>query len=337
MKTFLHNWFETLWWRESTPPAWLVAISRLYALMRDRDQAQRLSHVHSVNVPVISIGNITVGGSGKTPFVIWLTGKLIERGWKPVVLCRGDGGKIRHARVLSVKADAESAGDEAMLLLKSCACPVVAGQDRVAGAKIAANLGNLIVLDDGMQYRQLKRDCEVTLVPAVGIGNAHELPAGPLREPIAALERSDVVVRTGEGASEPLINAKEWHWQTVPKGLEQIAGPKAAQPNELLAMSAIARPQRFIKSLTDMGFKVPEHLRFPDHHVYTLADIRKAINTGLDVAVTSKDAVKLRPIWPKEEPLWLLRQEGQEPKGLIDAILVPILTAKQYNGVRHVG
>jgi len=325
MRASLHGWFESIWWRDTPPPAWLLPASRIYASMRNRDQARRLARMRSVDAPVISVGNITVGGSGKTPFVIWLAARLVERGMKPVVLCRGDGGRVRHARVLSARESAASAGDEAILLFESCACPVVAGKDRVKGARIAAGLGNIIVLDDGMQYRQLKRDCEVVLVPAAGVGNGCELPAGPLREPLSALDRAHVVVRTGEGSGKALSHQQEWPWRTVTRGLEQIAGPRAPQPKSLLAMSAIARPQRFLSCLEAEGFTVAGHLRFSDHHAYTETDARKAIATGLDVAVTSKDAVKLRPIWPKEQPLWLLRQEGQDTQGLLDAILAPIL------------
>ncbi|MDX8410301.1 MAG: tetraacyldisaccharide 4'-kinase [Mariprofundaceae bacterium] len=337
MKNAVQDWFESMWWRDAPPPFWLLPASRIYARLRRHDQAKRLARARPAAVPLISIGNITIGGSGKTPFVIWLVSSLIEGGQKPVVLCRGDGGSVKHARALSARETAASAGDEAMLLFESCACPVVAGRDRVKGAGIAASLGDIIVLDDGMQYRQLQRDCEVVLIPAAGIGNGYEIPAGPLREPLPALDRADVIVRTGDGPAQTLGHGREWPWQTISGGLEQISGAASAQPARLLAMSAIARPERFIQSLKNEGHEVASQLRFPDHHAYSANDVRKALASGLDVAVTSKDAVKLRSLWPRERPLWLLRQTGEDTPGLLDAILAPILRSKGLDGADHAG
>jgi len=178
-----------------------------------------------------------------------------------------------------------------------------------------------------MQYRQLQRDCDIVLVPATGVGNGHEIPAGPLREPLSALARVDIIVRTGDGPADPLGYGREWPWRTVSRGLEQISGPPSPTPARVLAMSAIARAGRFVRSLEEEGCEVTGHLRFPDHYAYSAADVHKALASGLDVAVTAKDAVKLRSLWPENRPLWLLRQEGEDTPGLLDAILTPILAS----------
>ncbi|MFQ5355220.1 MAG: tetraacyldisaccharide 4'-kinase [Mariprofundaceae bacterium] len=319
-------WCESLWWSQRSPPLALIWLSRLYTLLRNRDQLRRIERAVSPPLPMISVGNITVGGSGKTPFVIWLAVRLQSKGFKPVILCRGDGGKLEQARVLSEQDQATLVGDEARLLFESCSCPVIAGKDRIAGAMLARKLGDILILDDGFQYRQLKRLSDIVLIPTEGIGNGWQLPAGPLREPLEALNRAHVVVRTGSEQPASLHLAKEWRCFPCLSILKQLKGPKQAKPEHALAISSIARPQRFIDSLKREGIEVKHYFRFPDHHRYAARDIKPCLDSNLPLITTTKDAVKLVPLWPKERPLWVLEQQGQDDKGLLDAILAPILS-----------
>jgi len=179
----------------------------------------------------------------------------------------------------------------------------------------------VLILDDGFQYRQLGRCCDIVLVPAEGLGNGHQIPAGPLREPVAALKRSDIIVRTGAGPAESLGFGREWRWQSRPGPLRNITDVQANAPNEVLAVCGIARPERFTADLESVGLRVSATRFFPDHHTYSAEDVRTILAHALPVVVTGKDAVKLRSLWPKNSPLWVLRQSAEAEKGLLMAIM----------------
>ncbi|MDQ6987771.1 MAG: tetraacyldisaccharide 4'-kinase, partial [Mariprofundaceae bacterium] len=247
---------ETMWWKKDSPPALLRWLSHAYAMINEANLARRKSRAVEPSIPLISVGNITVGGSGKTPFVIWLCNELQQRGYKPVVLCRGDGGKLKQPKRIARQDSACEVGDEALLLAQSCDVPVIAGRDRIAGCRMAAELGDVIILDDGLQYRQLKRHCDIVLIPTAGIGNGYQLPAGPLREPLTALQRADLMVRSGicgdENDIAPLPlhekTMREWTWCSKSQEIRQLCGSETTKPENCLAVAAIARPQRFVQS-----------------------------------------------------------------------------------------
>jgi len=272
-------------------------------------------------IPLVSVGNITAGGSGKTPFVIWLVRQMQAHGIKPVVLCRGDGGRTHDATLLTDTCLVADVGDEACLLFESCDCPVIVGRDRVAGSRMAADLGEVLILDDGFQYRQLQRQCDIVLVPAEGVGNGHMIPAGPLREPVTALARADLVVRTGGGPVVPLGGGRQWYWRVVGGGLRQSSGPVSPPPGRAWAVSGIARPGRFIESLQRQRIEIVGQTLFPDHYAFTAGDVGSVSAHGLPVVTTGKDAVKLLPIWPQHLPLWVLDIEGEGESGLFEAIM----------------
>jgi tetraacyldisaccharide 4'-kinase len=313
---------ERAWWRQTPPSPLLKAASRLYARLARRDQRHRLSLRQTPPLPLISIGNITVGGSGKTPFAIWLADALISRGYRPVILCRGDGGSLHAPALVGPDMPARVAGDEARLLADACACPVIAGRDRVAGAVMAADYGDTILLDDGFQYRQLARNLDIVLVPAAGTGNGHLLPAGPMREPLTALDRADLIVRTGPGTVMPLALAQhQWHWQAHIARLEDAMQTGATEPRHVTAVSAIARPERFHDDLARHGCTIDAVRVFPDHHRFRRHDIEQLLALPTPVVVTAKDAVKLVPLWPRERALWIARQQAEAEAGLIEAIV----------------
>lgn len=322
----LHQYMEQLWWQEKSPPLLLHWVSGIYRYINRRNLSGRKRHAVSPSIPLISVGNITVGGSGKTPFVIWLCKQLQQRGYKPVILCRGDGGRLRQPQVINENDAADQVGDEALLLARSCNTPVIAGKDRVTASAMTVNLGDIIILDDGFQYRQLERVCDIVLVPAQGIGNGCQLPAGPLRESVSALSRANLVVRTGDGPATPLTHTKEWHWKAQTSGLRQIKGADMLAPEKTVAVCGIARPQRFLASLARQGVKVMDQMIFRDHYRYRSNDIEQITAKGLPVVTTEKDAVKLTAIWPDKYPLWVLPLEGKGEEGLPEAVIQTILS-----------
>ncbi|MDX8388872.1 MAG: tetraacyldisaccharide 4'-kinase [Mariprofundaceae bacterium] len=321
MTDFYHR-IENMWWHGQAPLL-LRFLAKFYALLSRKHLQYRVRHAIAPSLPMISIGNITVGGSGKTPFVNWLAKELVARDFTPVILCRGDGRKSKETAMPKVVCHddlADDVGDEALMLHRLSHCPVISGSDRQASAAMAHHYGDIILLDDGYQYRQLQRICDIVLVPAVGVGNANMLPAGPLREPVDALERADFLVRTGHGEALPLGNRQQWHWQTEEQPV-QIAGEVSLLPTQMLAVCAIARPERFMHSLNMSGILIRNSLFYPDHHRFTMAHIAKIQANGLPVIVTEKDAIKIKPMWRSPLPLWVMQQKGKGEKGLIDAIM----------------
>jgi len=325
----LHREIERMWWSSKEPPLILRAASHLYAAVNRLNLNKRTDRSEAPPLPLISVGNLTVGGSGKTPFVIWLAGELRAAGFSPVILCRGDGGNSDTPQLLNSDSDPLIVGDEALLLYRKSGCPVIAGRDRCRGARMAGEHGDIIILDDGFQYRQLQRTCDIVLIPAEGIGNGFLIPAGPLREPPESLARADLIVRTGMAeATQPLGGRREWSWRAVEGGLLQLNGRKEA-PHKAVAITAIARPERFLASLEKLGIEVAATHIFPDHHRFSSADIAPVLDSGLPGVCTAKDAVKLTAIWPDSTPLWVLEQRPEAEEGLFEAILESISHAAE--------
>jgi len=317
----LHQWVETLWWTRK-PPLVLRMIANIYGAISRSHLRQRASHPMNPPLPLISIGNITAGGSGKTPFVIWLAKALKEKGYAPVLLSRGDGGDRNEPVLITAQHTASEVGDEARLLFEQSGCPVIAGRDRIRGSQMATGHGDIIILDDGFQYRQLQRCCDIVLVPSEGPGNGFQIPAGPLREPVSSLDRADIIVRTGHEHASPLqTTRREWHWQAVSDGLHDLMQTGAAQPKQAVVATAIARPQRFTDDLRHAGIDIVDNRLFPDHHRFSRQEVASLLAMPLPAIVTGKDAVKLQPLWPADQPLWILRQRAEAESGLLEAIL----------------
>lgn len=329
-----------MWWRESLPPWLLRQASRAYSSINQRNLDRRSTRMRPSPLPLISIGNITAGGSGKTPFTIWLAQSLSARGLRPVILCRGDGGELQMPQWINQSSHTDDVGDEAILLQRLSNCPVLAASDRVLGCNMIADAvdvqADVVLLDDGFQYRHLGRCCDIVLVPAEGIGNGWMIPAGPLREPVVALDRADFIVRSSHQAAvrhEPLHSGKEWKWAAVAGDLidwmhcEQLA---LVAGDEVQAISSIARPERFFSSLHAAGLYVGDTHVFPDHYSYSNRDIER-LSTLVNPVTTTKDAVKLITNWPAEKPLWVLQQQAVAEDGLLDAIWKKLQLAIQVD------
>lgn len=246
-------------------------------------------------VPLIVAGNITVGGSGKTPLVLWLAGFLRSRGYRPGLVSRGYGGQAAcWPQTVGIDADPAVVGDEAVLLARRSHCPMVVGPDRVAAVQqlLADHDVDIVIADDGMQHYRLGRTLEIAVLDGQRrLGNGWCLPAGPLREPGKRLRSVDLVVVNGEGRDG------EWSMQLVPAALQSLHGGEAKPLSDwagrqVHAVAGIGHPQRFFAGLREAGLILHEHV-FPDHYPYRDGELD--FSDGLPVLMTEKDAVKYRP------------------------------------------
>ena len=275
-------------------------------------------------VPVIVVGNITVGGTGKTPLVIWLVTALREQGFKPAVISRGFGVNIKTVQEVLLVGDATDVGDEPLLIKRRANCPVFVGKNRVnVGLALLKQYPEIdvIVSDDGLQHYALKRDVEIAVVDGVrGLGNHFLLPAGPLREPVTRLQCVDTVVVNGVIGSSFVVN-KTINMQLAGQTLVNIRSQKTMPVLDILgkkihAIAGIGNPNRFFDALKKLGLRV-EQTAFADHHSYVAADFA---NIQADyVLMTEKDAVKCRAF--AKDNWWYLPVSAEVDNALIDAIL----------------
>jgi len=251
-------------------------------------------------VPVVVVGNITAGGSGKTPLVLWLVDRLQQCGRRPGVVSRGYGGSAQGVREVGDDSDAAEVGDEPLLIRRRAACPVFVGRDRVGAARalLAAHDCDLIICDDGLQHYRLARDIEIAVVDRRGLWNGWPLPAGPLREPCSRLATVDAVVGNGwAGAAGFRMTLQgERFFRLDDPNATCGAGDLARR--RLHAVAGIGEPQRFFDHLAALGLSFEAHA-FPDHHRYAAADLAFA---GDAIVTTEKDAVKCAalaslPVW----------------------------------------
>ena len=281
------------WFRLSVVSIALLPLAALFALIvAVRRFAFRRGWFRSVRlpVPVMVVGNIVIGGTGKTPLVIWLAREMARRGWTPGIVSRGYGRASETAEAVSPDGDPERFGDEPLLLAAKSGCPVWVGRDRARAARalLAANPQcDVIILDDGLQHYRLARDFEIAVQDERGHGNGLMLPAGPLREP--ASRRVDALVingGTGEGGAFAM--------RLVPSTIHSLDGsrsdaPQAFSGRRVHAVAGIGNPDRFFATLAALGMNVVPH-PFPDHHRFCAEDL--AFGDGDPVLMTEKDAVK---------------------------------------------
>jgi tetraacyldisaccharide 4'-kinase len=265
-----------------------------------------------LTVPVVVVGNITVGGTGKTPLVLALAKALTARGWRPAIVSRGYGGSARAAQPVAKGDDAAVVGDEP-LVLKAAGYPVWIGVDRVAagrGVIEAEPACNVLLSDDGLQHYRLARTVEIAVVDAArGFGNGLMLPAGPLREPVTRLADVDAVVRLAapDASPSPAAHGRDTTmthqplpWRNV-RDDGRVADPSAWRGREVHAVAGIGNPQRFFAMVRSLGIAAIEHA-FPDHHRFTKGDL--AFPGAAAVLMTQKDAVKCAGI--ADDRCWYL-------------------------------
>lgn len=300
--------------------------SGLYAL--------QILPVHHVDVPVVVVGNIAVGGTGKTPLVVALAGYLAQLGWRPGIICRGYGGKAQ-AWPQQVRADSDplSVGDEAVLLARRTGCPVTAaGSRRVAAARglIEHDGCNIIISDDGLQHLTLHRDIEIALIDGERRhGNGRCLPAGPLREPTTRLASVDMIVTNSAFTAQ--VHRGELPMTLVPGPAVSVRDPSRRVPlhefnaQPVHAVAGIGNPRRFFSMLERAGLQAVGHA-FADHHAFARQDL--AFGDELVVLMTEKDAVKCTTF--AADSHWYVPVTAQLPDAFFVRLgqLLPDLPAK---------
>lgn len=284
---------ETIW-RERGPSAWfLLPFGILFfviAALRRAFYRFGILRTQRLPVPVVVVGNITAGGSGKTPLVIWLVEELGRRGRKPGVISRGYGGSVEGVREVSHGDTPAVVGDEPLLIARRAGGPVFIGRDRAAAGRalLAAHPEcDVIVCDDGLQHYRLARDVEIAVVDRRGFGNGWPLPAGPLREPVSRLSGVDAVVANGWAGDAGFRMALAGDRFKALDG-ERACGASELAALRLHAVAGIGEPQRFFDHLAALGLRFEAHA-FPDHHAYVAEDLAFA---GDAILTTEKDAVK---------------------------------------------
>lgn len=292
MKRLDHHWYQRSPWLLLLWPLSLL-FGLVVAVRRFAYRSGILRSAHP-GVPVIIVGNLTAGGTGKTPLVAWLADHLRERGYSPGIVSRGYGGNASQwPQQVRADSDPRTVGDEAVLLARRTGCPMAVGPDRYTAARELVEHGNvdIIISDDGLQHYALQRDLEIVVIDGIRrFGNGLLLPAGPLREPAKRLAGVDLVVVNGLGDS------REHPMRMALGDAHQLAGDatrrlSAFNPDTVHAVAGIGHPERFFQSLQQSVRQIDRH-EFPDHHQYSRADIE--FDDEYAVLMTEKDAVKCR-------------------------------------------
>ena len=289
----MRGWLERVWFGEAAGGAWLVPLALLFGLLvRLRRHAYRAGWLPSGQAgrPVIVIGNLTVGGSGKTPLAVWLATALADQGLKVGIVSRGHGGRASGPLEVTAGSDPAMVGDEAVLLARRTRARVVVARDRLAAARRLAAEVDVILADDGLQHYRLARDLEILVIDGRRrFGNGRLLPAGPLREPPArAHEAGVVVVNGGSAATGELAMTLEAD-AVVALGSGERLPLASLRGRQVHALAGIGDPPRFFAMLEQAGLRPIRH-PLPDHARLTVASV--AFGDSLPVLMTEKDAVK---------------------------------------------
>lgn len=294
-KGLIRHWYQTKLHPSLYLLTPLTAFYRLLMSIRRQLYRFRLKSSTKFSVPVIVVGNVTVGGTGKTPMVIWLADYLRHRGWRPGIVSRGYGGRaLVYPCWVTPDSPSHLVGDEPTLIAKRTHCPVVVDPQRVRAVQALLQTGmcNIVISDDGLQHYALQRDIEIALIDGQRrFGNGYCLPIGPLREPVTRLKECDFVLTNG------VADKNEWQVHLKPGHVHNLLQPHVTlspQQNHgavVHAVAGIGNPSRFFNTLREMGWKIIEH-PFPDHHHFTVEDFAFA-HEGI-VIMTEKDAVKCR-------------------------------------------
>ncbi len=324
------GWWQphcTGWHRALLPLAWLYG--QAVALRKHVLRKHMFGSGRHAPVPVVVVGNLVVGGAGKTPTVIALVQALQAAGRKPGVVSRGYGRHGDEVREVTPQAQSVQVGDEPLLIKRRTGVPVWVGRDRAAAVRallLAQPQVDLIVADDGLQHLALQRDAQVIVFDERGAGNGQLLPAGPLREPLpAAVPARTLVLYNAAAASTPLPGAlvqrqlsgavalADWWAGAAPT----TAALHALRGRPVLAAAGLAHPARFFNMLRALGLQVTE-LPLPDHHDYTTLPWP---DSTADVLVSEKDAIKIEPGRVGSTRVWVVPLDFKLPEGFVANLL----------------
>jgi len=323
-------------WYGPAGPIWLAPLSFLYgAIMALRSLLYRLGLRHrvKVGVPVVVVGNLTVGGTGKTPLVAWLSNKLSAVGLRVAIVSRGYGGRARGVTRVTVHSRPSEVGDEPLMLARKAQATVFVGRDRVAAAKQAvADGADIVICDDGLQHLALVRHCEMVVIDGQrGFGNGCLLPRGPLREHPRRLRRVNAVIVNGPISAANFhlprfITRTHFAMNMRPGDARPVRGGGALRSlasfrgSGVHAVAAIGNPQRFFDTLHEAGLTLYEH-PMPDHYPFKSGDLN--FGDALPILMTEKDAVKCAAF--ADERAWFVPVTAdfaeKEAEELVDLVL----------------
>ena len=324
------NRHDAVWYGDTPPPLSWRLVELLYAgitSLRRRLYRTGTLRSHRIARPVVVVGNLTAGGTGKTPLTIALIDALRARGLAAGVVSRGYGGSERGPLMVDADSDAARVGDEPLLINRRTRAPVAIGRDRVAAANLLLESAavDVVIADDGLQHYRLRRDVEICVVDgARRFGNARLLPAGPLREPLARLADVDFVVVNGgeaQGDEIPMRLANDGAYRVGdPQSRTDLA---AFAGRRVHAVAGIGNPARFFDGLRARGIDVVEHA-FADHHAYVASDL--AFGDDAPVLMTEKDAVKCRAF--AMASWWALPVAASLPDAFCDALAARVRASR---------
>jgi len=337
---------DRLWYGNSRPLRWLAPLSWLYRAVTEQRRRRAWNERHQdLAVPVVVVGNITAGGTGKSPLTARLVAAMSAAGWRPVILSRGYGGKSgQYPLPVTVDTDPALAGDEPVMLAQITGVPVLVDPQRLRAARYALShgLGNVLICDDGLQHYALARDIELAVFDSArGVGNGAIIPVGPLREPVSRLAGVDFVLvngaspGSGDGRLESFADIRHPGLFTMnlrPARLVHLVSGRQAsvselQGREVRALAGIGNPARFFDTLRELGAKVRERA-LPDHHRFTPGDLDS--RPGEWLVMTAKDAVKCRKFAP--DNAWYLTVEAEVPEAFVEEFLALLTeSARHFN------
>jgi len=345
----LQQWLERVWYANGKGRFLLLPLSALYCAANTYQRKTQLKALSqnppNINVPIIVVGNITVGGTGKTPVTVHIVNLLKKSGYKPAIITRGYGGKSQTwPQHVTIDSDAEMMGDEAVLMATRTDVPVYAGANRLESIQqlLSKTDCDVIVSDDGMQHYKMPRDIQIAVIDGErGFGNGHCIPAGPLREKINRLDECDLLVLNGLSKSDD-YRLKRAHAMSLSgdsiinlataeeRYLKDLSGETISEVVE--AVTGIGNPKRFYSTLENAGLIINQH-SFPDHHAFSKNDLLFD-EDGIDknssnktVIMTEKDAVKCKSIIGNQSNFWYLPISAVLPKEF-DENLISLLLAK---------
>lgn len=305
----IDSW-QAAWYGNRRWSFWLLPLTGLFILLSALRRYILLKWQQtSLATPVIVVGNISVGGTGKTPLLITLVKWLQAQGYTPGIVSRGYGGKAEaYPYLLTADSTAAQAGDEPVTIYQQTGCAVCVGSDRLAAARVLEDQGcDLLLSDDGLQHYRLGRDIEIAVVDGQrGVGNGWRLPVGPLREPLSRLSTVDWVVVNSPAPHFELTGLADLYFIPMQIHARALVNLVTGDTYEIASLSAqpvnavagIGNPQRFINTLSEAG--ITSHLHaFPDHHAYSASDLK--FDNVWPVVMTEKDAVKCKDF---AQPNW---------------------------------
>lgn len=324
----LENYFNRRWYGAARTGKLWRGLSGLHARIAGEPERPPSG---PLECPVIVVGNISVGGGGKTPVVAAVVARLVAEGFHPAIVSRGYGGRVRGPARVAGDSDPGLYGDEPVVLARRTECPVWIARDRAAAVGEALAAGaDVIVCDDGLQNRGLPRSFEICVIDgARGFGNGRLFPAGPLREPVGRLDLVDMVLRKRPARGRGPTGLPGIGFDIRPGEMRSLDGARLIEAAELArssvdAVCGIANPDGFFATLNSLGLSFRTHA-FADHHVYSRRDLARLAGP---LVITEKDAVKIEALDPDLE-VWVLPVEADLP----DEAFVPILShVREFSG-----